>query len=216
MVLDDLILVAWTLAKIIAITLPLIICVAMYTLWERKVIGWMQVRMGPVHVGKGWLQPFADVIKLLIKEIIVPANANRFLFHLAPVLALAPAFAAWAVVPFDDGAVLADINAGLLYLLAMTSMGGQHEARLAVAVPGIDVRAPLQHLADGGQVALGDRALPRLCHRNIGADGVMRSRRPCGASRGPRGRNRAAVPAPRRCAAPPSARARPAPASSRA
>jgi NADH-quinone oxidoreductase subunit H len=123
MVFDDLVLVAWTLAKIIAICLPLIIAVAMYTLWERKVIGWMQVRMGPVHVGKGWLQPFADVLKLLIKEIIVPANANKFLFHLAPVLALAPAFAAWAVVPFDDGVVLSNINAGLLYLLAMTSMG---------------------------------------------------------------------------------------------
>ena len=123
MVFDDLILVAWTLAKIIAICVPLIIAVAMYTLWERKVIGWMQIRHGPVHVGKGWLQPFADVLKLLIKEIVVPSSANRFLFYLAPVLALAPAFAAWAVVPFDDGVVLSNINAGLLYLLAMTSMG---------------------------------------------------------------------------------------------
>jgi NADH-quinone oxidoreductase subunit H len=123
MVLDDFIRVAWILAGIVAITLPLIIAVAMFTLWERKVIGWMQVRMGPVHVGKGWLQPFADVIKLLLKEIIVPANANKFLFHLAPVLALAPAFAAWAVVPFDEGVALSNINAGLLYLLAMTSMG---------------------------------------------------------------------------------------------
>ena len=121
--LDDAIHVAWTLAKILAICVPLIVAVAFYTLWERKVIGWMQIRHGPVHVGKGWLQPFADVLKLLIKEIVTPASANRFLFYLAPVLALAPAFAAWAVVPFDDGVVLADINAGLLYLLAMTSMG---------------------------------------------------------------------------------------------
>ncbi len=123
MVFDDIILVAWTLAKIVAICVPLIITVAMYTLWERKVIGFMQVRLGPVHVGKGWLQPFADVLKLLLKEIVVPSSSNKFLFHLAPVLALAPAFAAWAVVPFDDGVVLSNINAGLLYLLAMTSMG---------------------------------------------------------------------------------------------
>jgi NADH-quinone oxidoreductase subunit H len=118
-----LLLLLWTLAKIIAITLPLILCVAFYTLWERKVIGWMHVRHGPTYIGKGILQPFADVFKMLFKELIVPSNAHAFLYKLAPVLALAPAFAAWAVVPFDDGLVLSNANAGLLYLLAMTSMG---------------------------------------------------------------------------------------------
>jgi len=116
-------LLAWTLLKIIVILLPLILCVAFYTLWERKVIGWMQVRRGPMHVGKGILQPFADVVKLLIKEIIVPAKASKRLFYLAPLLALVPAFGAWAVVPIGPDAVLANVNAGLLYLLAMTSLG---------------------------------------------------------------------------------------------
>lgn len=125
---DDLLLLAWTLAKILMITVPLILGVAFFTLLERKVIGFMQVRMGPNRVGSifgflpGIFQPFADVFKLLFKEIIVPSNANKFLFFLAPVIALAPAFAAWAVVPFTDVWVLADIDAGLLYLLAMTSL----------------------------------------------------------------------------------------------
>ena len=114
---------AWSVAWIVAIMLPLIVSVAFYTLWERKVIGFMQVRRGPQFIGRGLAQPFADVFKLLFKEIVTPAASNKFLFYLAPVLALAPAFAAWAVVPFDNGVVLADINAGLLYLLAMTSMG---------------------------------------------------------------------------------------------
>ncbi|MBE5315373.1 MAG: NADH-quinone oxidoreductase subunit NuoH [Xanthomonadales bacterium] len=123
----DIGLLVWTLIKILCITVPLILGVAYFTLFERKVIGWMHVRQGPVYVGRvfgiGFIQPFADVFKLLFKEVVLPSNANLFLFRLAPVLALAPAFAAWAVVPFEDGMVLADINAGLLMLLAMTSMG---------------------------------------------------------------------------------------------
>ncbi len=116
--------VVWTLVKIVVIAVPLILGVAYLTLAERKIIGWMQVRIGPNRVGPlGLLQPFADVFKLIFKEIIVPAGANRFLFFVAPMLALAPALAAWAVVPFADGIVLADINAGLLYLIAMTSIG---------------------------------------------------------------------------------------------
>jgi NADH-quinone oxidoreductase subunit H len=114
----------WTLAKIVVIAVPLILSVAYLTLVERKVIGWMQVRIGPNRVGPlGLLQPFADVFKLLFKEVIVPTGANRKLFHLAPLLSLGPALAAWAVVPFADTLVLSNINAGLLYILAMTSMG---------------------------------------------------------------------------------------------
>ena len=116
--------VVWTLAKIVAIAVPLILGVAYMTYAERKIIGWMQVRIGPNRVGPlGLLQPFADVFKLIFKEIIVPTGANRYLFFIAPMLALGPALAAWAVVPFADGMVLADINAGLLYILAMTSIG---------------------------------------------------------------------------------------------
>ena len=111
-------------AKIVAILLPLILSVAYLTFAERKIIGYIQVRIGPNRVGpKGWLQPIADVIKLINKEIILPAGANRRLFLFAPMLALAPALAAWAVVPFADGMILADVNAGLLYLLALTSLG---------------------------------------------------------------------------------------------
>ncbi len=112
------------LPKIVLIMVPLIIVVAMYTYAERRVIGAMQGRIGPNRVGPfGLLQPFADTLKLIFKEIIVPSNASPLLFLIAPVLAIAPAFAAWAVIPFDDGMVLADINAGLLYVLALTSMG---------------------------------------------------------------------------------------------
>ena len=122
---------AWTVTKILMIVVPLILTVAYFTYAERKVIGYMQVRMGPNRVGLPFIkhhlwglgQPFADVFKLLLKEIILPANSNKFLFVLAPVMAIAPAFAAWAVVPFSDVLVLADIDAGLLYLLAMTSLG---------------------------------------------------------------------------------------------
>jgi NADH-quinone oxidoreductase subunit H len=114
----------WTLIKILVITVPLITAVAFYTYFERKVIGSMQIRVGPNRVGPlGLIQPFADVFKLLLKEIILPTNANRFLFLLAPVIALAPAFATWAVVPFNDFLVLADVDAGLLYVLALTSLG---------------------------------------------------------------------------------------------
>ena len=114
----------WTTAKIVAITVPLILCVAYLTLWERKVIGWIQVRIGPNRVGpRGLLQPFADVLKLLLKEIIVPSGASKFLFVLAPVMAIMPALAAWAVVPFSPELVLSNIDASLLYILAITSMG---------------------------------------------------------------------------------------------
>jgi NADH-quinone oxidoreductase subunit H len=116
--------VIWTVVKIFAIILPIMGGVAYYTLAERKVLGFMQVRPGPNRVGWwGLLQPVADGVKLLCKEIIIPTGANKFLFVIAPVLALGTALAAWAVVPFDDGLILADVNAGLLYLLTVTSLG---------------------------------------------------------------------------------------------
>jgi NADH-quinone oxidoreductase subunit H len=114
----------WSLAKIVAIVLPLMIGVAYLTLAERKVIGYMQVRIGPNRVGYyGLLQPIADGLKLLMKEVIIPSASNKTLFLLAPVLSIAPAFAAWAVIPFDPNLVLANIDASLLYILAMTSVG---------------------------------------------------------------------------------------------
>lgn len=116
--------VIWTMIKIVAIVLPLMGCVAYLTLAERKVIGWMQVRRGPNRVGPlGLLQPIADAIKLMMKEIIIPSGANKFLFIGAPILSIMPALAAWAVIPFDDGMVLANVDAGLLYVMALTSMG---------------------------------------------------------------------------------------------
>ncbi len=106
------------------IVIPLMLAVAYTTFAERKVIGYAHVRVGPNRVGpRGWLQPIADALKLLTKEVILPTNANRFLFLSAPVLTIAPALAAWAVVPFFEGGALADVNAGLLYLLALTSLG---------------------------------------------------------------------------------------------
>ncbi|BDU16167.1 NADH-quinone oxidoreductase subunit NuoH [Lysobacter auxotrophicus] len=115
--------IVWIVLKILLIAMPVIITVAFYVVWERKLIGWMHVRHGPMYVGMGILQAFADVFKLLFKEVIQPTRAENFLFKLAPLLALAPAFAAWAVVPFDYQLVLSNANAGLLYLLAMTSLG---------------------------------------------------------------------------------------------
>ncbi len=114
----------WTLLKIVVIVLPLMGAVAYLTLAERKVIGWMQIRIGPNRVGYfGLLQPLADGLKLLMKEIIIPSGANKFLFIIAPILTLMPALAVWAVVPFNAELVVANINAGLLYILAMASLG---------------------------------------------------------------------------------------------
>ena len=123
MSMDNLYIVLWTLAKIIAIILPLMLGVAYLTYAERKVIGYMQVRIGPNRVGPyGLLQPIADGVKLLFKEIIHPTASNKGLFLIGPILSIAPALAAWAVIPFDATLVLANTDAGLLYILAMTSV----------------------------------------------------------------------------------------------
>ncbi len=119
---------ARTTVWILIVTVALIICVALLTLWERKVIGWMQLRRGPNRVRifglfPGLGQPFADVFKLLTKEVVIPTHSNKFLFRLAPMIALIPAFAAWAVIPLSPQLVISKANAGLLYLLALTSMG---------------------------------------------------------------------------------------------
>ncbi|HWN45968.1 MAG TPA: NADH-quinone oxidoreductase subunit NuoH [Steroidobacteraceae bacterium] len=114
---------------ILLVTVSLILSVAFTTLWERKVIGWMQLRRGPNRVGSifgflpGIFQPFADVIKLLVKEVVIPAEANKVLFRIAPMITLIPAFAIWAVIPLDPNLVIANVNAGLLYVLALTSVG---------------------------------------------------------------------------------------------
>jgi NADH-quinone oxidoreductase subunit H len=115
---------AASLAFIVAIVVPLMLCVAYLTLWERKLIGWIQIRIGPNRVGPWGLgQPIADGVKLMFKEIILPANASKGLFLLAPILILVPALVAWAVIPFAPDLVLSDINAGLLYIMAASSMG---------------------------------------------------------------------------------------------
>lgn len=116
--------VVWTLIRILVVAFPVILCVARLTFWERRMIGRMHVRHGPNRVGfHGWIQPYADVIKLLTKEVIMPARANKIMYLLAPVISLLPALAAWAVIPFGPEVVLANINAGLLYFIAMTSIG---------------------------------------------------------------------------------------------
>jgi len=113
-----------SLVFIVLIVAPIMLCVAYLTLWERKLIGWMQIRIGPNRVGPlGLLQPIADGVKLLFKEIILPTQASPALYIIGPMLAIMPALAAWAVMPFAPEVVLADVNAGLLYLLAMTSLG---------------------------------------------------------------------------------------------
>ncbi len=115
--------VVWTLIKIVAVLLPLMGCVAYLTLWERKAIGFTQVRLGPNRVGPGGLlQPIADALKLLTKEIIMPAAASKGLFILGPIMTIMPALAAWAVIPFGPDVALANINAGLLFLMAITSL----------------------------------------------------------------------------------------------
>jgi NADH-quinone oxidoreductase subunit H len=113
----------WTLVKIVVVVLPLMGCVAYLTLWERKMIGWMHIRLGPNRVGPaGLLQPIADALKLLLKEIVVPAKANKALFVIAPIMTIMPALAAWAVIPFGPETVLANVNAGLLFVMAISSM----------------------------------------------------------------------------------------------
>ena len=115
--------VIWNLVKIVLVLLPLMGCVAYLTLWERKAIGWTQIRIGPNRVGPlGLLQPIADALKLLTKEIILPTVANKGLFFLGPIMTIMPALAAWAVIPFGPEIALSNINAGLLFLMAITSM----------------------------------------------------------------------------------------------
>jgi NADH-quinone oxidoreductase subunit H len=116
-------LVIWSLVKIVAVVLPLMGCVAYLTLWERKAIGWSQIRPGPNRVGPyGLLTPIADAVKLIFKEIIRPTAANKGLFFLGPIMTIMPALAAWAVIPFGPDVALANINAGLLFLMAITSL----------------------------------------------------------------------------------------------
>ncbi len=111
-------------SQIVAVMICVILTVAFLTLAERKVIGYIQNRIGPNRVGfRGILQPFADVLKLLLKEVVVPTNSSRFLFVIAPLLSITPALATWAVIPLTEDFVLADIDAGLLYVLALTSVG---------------------------------------------------------------------------------------------
>ncbi len=120
---NDIWVIAWIIIKILLIVVPLLGVVAYLTLAERKVIGYMQSRLGPNRVGVlGLGQPIADGLKLLFKELIIPSASNKYLFIVAPILSIAPALAAWAVIPFDRNWVVADVNAGILFLFAMTSL----------------------------------------------------------------------------------------------
>lgn len=113
----------WNLVKIIAVVAPLMGAVAYLTLWERKVIGWMHIRLGPNRTGPaGLLQPVADGLKLLLKEIVIPTKASKALFVIAPIMTIMPALAAWAVIPFGPETALANVNAGLLFVMAITSL----------------------------------------------------------------------------------------------
>ena len=121
---DSIVALTIILIKIIVLIIPLMLSVAYLTLAERKVIGYMQIRIGPNRVGpRGFLQPIADTVKLMFKEIIFPTSANKILFILGPILTIGPSLAAWSVIPFTKDLVIADLNAGVLYVLAMTSMG---------------------------------------------------------------------------------------------
>src|SRR6202790_986830 len=114
----------WALVRILVVSVVILLCVAYLILWERKLIGWMHVRLGPNRVGPmGLLQPIADVLKLLLKEVIQPTQASRWIYLIAPVMTVVPAFAVWAVIPFQAKAVLGDVNAGLLYVMAISSVG---------------------------------------------------------------------------------------------
>ena len=116
--------VVWTVIKVMLIIGPLLLIVAYVTFWERKIIGWMQVRIGPNRVGPwGLIQPIADGLKLMLKEVVIPAGADRSVFLLAPAFAFAPALMAWAVIPFNSTLVLANIDASLLYIMAISSLG---------------------------------------------------------------------------------------------
>ncbi len=122
--LHDISILIWVVLKILVIVVPLLLCVALMTYFERKVIGFIQVRIGPNRVGfKGLLQPIADLVKLITKEIIVPTRSNKYLFIIAPLFALVPSLVGWAVIPFQEGIVLANINAGILFIFAMSSLG---------------------------------------------------------------------------------------------